>query len=126
MAQNPYEAPQSDGDAVSVVASEGMDRIISGQRLLVFSILAGLAGGGLRVAVGPAGIVVSVAAAVMALVGMFRMGVGMGYSRAMRILLMVAMVVPLVSFVTMLVVSSLATRRLRAAGYKVGLLGVSR
>jgi hypothetical protein len=62
----------------------------------------------------------------MALVGMFRMGVGMGYSRAMRILLMVAMVVPLVSFVTMLVVSSLATRRLRAAGYKVGLLGVSR
>ena len=50
----------------------------------------------------------------------------MEFSIVAKILLVILMFVPLVNLITLLVLNARATRRLREAGYKVGLLGASR
>jgi len=62
----------------------------------------------------------------MSFVGMFRLAGGLGYSTAVKILLVVLLLVPLVGLITLLVLNSRATKALQAAGYKVGLLGARR
>jgi hypothetical protein len=72
------------------------------------------------------GLVGGIVALVLSLVGVFLLGSGMGHSLGMNILSAVLMLVPMINIVTMLVLNFLATKALRTAGYKVGLLGASR
>lgn len=46
-----------------------------------------------------------------------------GYSLIRRVLLAIAMIVPLINLITVLVVNAQATRRLREAGVKIGFTG---
>jgi uncharacterized membrane protein YhaH (DUF805 family) len=123
--ENPYQAPKADVDARPVV-TEGLETLISGHKLLSYAILMNVCSAGLKVLVARGFGLLSVVALALSLVATFRLASGMGYSRGVKILLTLAMLVPVVSLVVLLTLSSRATRRLRDAGYKIGLLGFSR
>ena len=72
-----------------------------------------------------AGLPVVIVAAVVGLVGLFRLAAGMRYAVGWRILLAALMLIPLVGLITLLILNSRATKALRAGGYEVGLLGAS-
>jgi hypothetical protein len=61
-----------------------------------------------------------------AIVGLYRLASGLGYSTRVKLLLFVLMIVPLVSLFTLFYLNSKATPLLRRSGYRVGLLGARR
>lgn len=124
-AQNPYAPPQTDVEPPPI-AEPGIERVASAQKLIIYSILAYFAAMAVRALLGPVGLVVLLAALVMGLVGTFKLCSGLGYSLPAKVILLVLMFVPLVSVLVLLILNRKATERLRAAGYRVGLLGASR
>ncbi|KRE82914.1 hypothetical protein ASG75_15350 [Rhodanobacter sp. Soil772] len=122
---DPYEAPKDD-IAAPVANEAGIEQVASAQKLIIYSILAYVAGAAARIFLGPVGLLVVVCAALVGLVGTFRLCSGLGYSMATRVILIVLMFVPLVSLIVLLVLNAKATGKLRAAGYRVGLLGATR
>lgn len=60
---------------------------------------------------------------VLGIIGILRIGDGLRYGLTLRIVLVLLTIIPLVNLVTLLVLNAKATSMLRAAGYKVGLLG---
>jgi hypothetical protein len=106
--------------------AQSMEKVASGQKLVIYAILVNFLTIGLLAAFGDIAGLVGIVAIVMSFVGMFRLAGGLGYSTGAKILLVVLLVVPLVGLITLLVLNSRATTALRAAGYKVGLLGARR
>jgi hypothetical protein len=103
-----------------------LERAAVGQRMLVFSILGGFVVNGIERGAHPHFAVIlalSLALTVYSLVGVVRLGSGLGRSTGAKISCMVLTCVPLVNLATWIVLSLQATRALRAAGWKVGLLG---
>lgn len=123
MQTNPYEAPKA---AIEVPQRVGVEEIASGQKLVIYAILVNFATIVLQVVVGRIAGLLGIASLVMSVVGIIRVGRGMGFGRGSRMLLVVAMFVPLVNLITLLVLNARATTLLRNAGYKVGLLGASK
>jgi hypothetical protein len=123
--QNPYAAPAAELEPPRI-AEPGIDRVASAQKLVIYSILTYFAAMAIRALLGPVGLVVLLAAVVMGLVGSFRLCSSLGYSTLVKVILMVLLLVPLVSLLVLLILNRKATSRLRAAGYRVGLLGASR
>lgn len=68
-------------------------------------------------------IVVIIAVLIMGIMGISRLAKGLGYSTIWTIVCLILMFVPLVSLLMLLVLNARATKELKAAGYKVGLLG---
>ena len=96
--------------------------IIAG--VILPKIAASLPGG--QVVAGVSGILVLAAGLsglVLSLLGVLRLSSGLGRSIAMRIVFVIAMFIPLLSLIVLATLSSSATTALRAAGYRVGLLG---
>jgi hypothetical membrane protein len=121
---NPYRTPRANVDT----GGEGpeLESVAAGQKLVIYAFLVYIAAGALRELVSPLLVLLAIPALVMALIGVWRTGAGLGWHVAARILLQVLMFVPLVNLIVLLVVSGRATRALRGAGYRVGLLGASR
>jgi hypothetical protein len=65
------------------------------------------------------------AALIMSLMGVWKMGYGLGIGAILRVVMLIFMIVPLINILLLLIVNARATRKLRQAGYKVGFLGVS-
>jgi len=105
-----------------------IEKVASGQKLIIYAILVNFLTAALVAAFGNIEIagLLGIAAIVMALIGMFRLAGGLGYSTAVKIILLVLLIIPLISLITLLVLNSRATKALRGAGYKVGLLGARR
>lgn len=122
---NPYEAPKADVSA-PVVDEAGIEQVASAQKLIIYGILAYFAAAAIRAGMGPVGLLVALGALVMGLIGTYRLCSGLGYSMITKIILMVLMFLPLIGLIVLLVLNSRATSKLRAAGYRVGLLGASR
>lgn len=122
---NPYEAPKSKvGDTLR--DDPGIEQVLGGQKLVIYAILVYLAtilvrGGGEAIAA-----LLAIASLVLSLMGILRISSGLGYGTGTKVVLVILMFVPLVGLITLLVLNSKATNRLREAGYKVGLLGASR
>lgn len=123
---------EDDDDAAAVrkrpspdAPERDLDRVARGQRMLVFSVLGGFVVNAVERAGAHPGIVLALALALTfySLLGVVRLGSGMGRSTGATISLMVLTCVPLVNLLTWIVLSFQATRVLRAAGWKVGLLG---
>lgn len=121
---NPYQAPAADleqqrfgGDAEGVAL---------GQRLIIYAILAQLGALALKGVLGPLAGLVLLGALGMSLFGVYRVSKGLGHSTPIKIVIGVCMFIPLVSLITLLLLNSRATTALRAAGYRVGLLGASK
>jgi hypothetical protein len=125
MEHNPYAAPEAETLDTRAERPRAA-QLASGQKLVIYALLVNLGTIVLQVVVGPGAAVFGVVAMVMSIIGMIRIGRAMGMSRASRIFLVLAMLVPLVNLITLLVLNSMATRQLRSAGYRVGLLGASK
>lgn len=121
---NPYAAPKAE---VSDVAGPEnillLNRIASGQRLMIYSVLVSMAGMALRTTLGPPAAVISLVATVVAIVAAARLSAALGSGIAMRVFYSLAMIIPVVNLIVMLLLSGRATKALRAGGYEVGLLG---
>ena len=102
-----------------------LKRVASGQRLIIYSLLASLASLAVQGMVGLPGLVLSIAASIMAIIGVVRITGGLDRSTLARIVYIVAMFIPLINLIAMLLLSSQATKALREAGFQVGFLGAS-
>jgi len=131
MSNNPYAAPSA---VVTEAMPDGVDRdsirnIARGQKMMVWAVLgqwiAGFANGAagndplIRAVMGLA-ILVCI---VLAIIGAVKLVRALGSGVVAAVLVAILMIVPLVNLVTMLVLSMRATRALRKAGVRVGLLG---
>jgi hypothetical protein len=111
-------SPASHSNNVALVAS--------GQRAVIYAILINLAAYVLRTTIGPAFWVPALLGLALSLFGVYRLATGLGMSTWVKGLVVICMFVPLVSLVALFVLNSKATTMLRAAGYRVGLLGASK
>lgn len=118
---NPYRSPES--SVVDNAAREGIELVASGQKLVIYAILAYFAAAAVRATMGDIGFLVAFAALGLAILGIVRLGKGLGLHIVVRVLCVVLMFIPLVGLIMLLVLNGMATRRLKAAGYKVGLGG---
>ncbi len=107
-------------------SEQQIEKVASGQKLIIYAILVNFLTIGLQAAVGEIAGLLAIVAVVMSLIGMFRLASGLGYSTGTKILLVILLLVPLIGLITLLVLNSRATNTLKAAGYKVGLLGARR
>ncbi len=122
---NPYEAPKA-RVATQAFSDENIDKIARGQKLVVYAFILYFAAMALQSVLGFVVALVALGALVTALVGVFRLSSGMGHGTGLKILWIVLMFVPLINLITLLRLNSSATKALRAAGYRVGLLGASK
>jgi hypothetical protein len=122
---NPYQTPRARVDS-PVEASAEIERVMSGQKLVIYSVLANLGAVLLQGFLGAPGFLITLAALAFSLYGVLRLAGGLGMRLASKVLLAMLMFLPLINLITLLVVNARATRVLRDAGYKVGLLGASR
>lgn len=120
---NPYRVPDA---RVAASVDGDIEAVTAGQKLVIYAILVYFLAAAARVALGPLAFVGAFVALGLALVGIVRLGTGMGDSTAIKVLCVVLMFIPLVGLIMLLVLNSRATNRLRAAGYRVGFLGASR
>jgi hypothetical protein len=125
--QNPYASPKTDTlyEPSVTDTSERTRRIASGQKLIIYAILLSLAGFALAAKLGLFAGLIAIASFAMSVFGLVRLTTAMEIGVGLRILLLMLMFVPLVSLIVLLVLNSRATKILRAAGYRVGLLGAS-
>lgn len=140
MEPNPYSPPKAEVRDVfdPEIDEERLQRLRSGQKLAIYAILiylvatviqATLRGAapspGMAVASGFMLLIGGLAALIMSLMGVWKMGYGLGVGTILRVVMLIFMIVPLINILLLLVVNARATRKLRQAGYKVGFFGVS-
>ena len=120
--ENPYQSP---GAVLEVreKRSSSLDDVASGQKLVIYAILLYFLAAALRAAVGPIALLALLVCLGMSWTGIYKIARGLDYPVWGRIVLLVLMLVPLVSLLVLVMLSSRATSRLRQAGYSVGLLG---
>jgi hypothetical protein len=111
----------------TALVSDGVKKVLSGQRLMQYAILAYIASVAVQMYVSPlAGSLGVVLTTIIGVVGFVKVSRGLRDSAFMTIVLVVLMLVPIVNLITLLIVNSRATRALRSAGYRVGFLGASK
>jgi hypothetical protein len=124
--QNPYTPPSSrvadvaDGDLESI---ESLNRVARGQRQVMFALLAEIAASVIARAAPQIGLLLLIAAFIYSVVALLRLTSALGISIVSRVLLCVGLLIPLLSLLVLAVLSSRASRRLRAAGFRIGFLG---
>ena len=112
-------------EVVGATPIKGIEDVARGQKMLIYAIVVNFLAIGLRLAIGPSGALLNLVAILLALIGIFRIGTGMGFSIIVKILLVLLACIPLINLVVLLSLNSRATKKLRESGYKVGLLGAS-
>jgi len=112
--------------AVTPGSNLKLELVASGQRLVIYAILVDLAAVILKIVVDPALLSLSLVGLALSLFGIYRLSTGLAMSTANKVVVVICMFIPLVSLVTLLVLNSKATKALRTAGYRVGLLGASK
>jgi hypothetical protein len=124
---NPYTAPKA---RVTDVRDEDLaddnsdlDRAASGQKLVIYSILASFALGAIAAAVFPPVQYLQFALSIVAIVGVVRIASGLGRSMLARVIYALTMFIPLINIIVMVMLSVQTTRALREAGYEVGFFG---
>jgi hypothetical protein len=127
---NRYSPPrahvENDATASSEYDDETLQRIASGQRMVIMALIASFVAVGMRSAAGQLSLVVSLGASVVSIVGVVRLAGGLGASVITRVLYALGCLVPLVNLLVMIHLSMRANKALRAAGYRIGLLGAKK
>ena len=120
---NPYQSPPS---RVADVVDGNIEASAGGQKLVIYAILIYFLAAASRLVIGPLALLIALLALGLAIAGILKLSAGMGFSTLTKIVCVVLMFVPLVGLIMLLVLNSKATKRLQAAGYRVGLLGASK
>lgn len=122
MEDNPYNTPDAN---VRVRPDDDAEvqKIISGQKLILYAILLNIGANILAARIPMLGVVAFLVAAVMAITGLAKVCTGLRYHIAATVIFCVLMIVPLLNLVVLVLVNRKATARIREAGYEVGLMG---
>ena len=120
---NPYQSPQS---RVADVVDGDIEAIAGGQKLVIYAILVYFLAVASQAAIGQLGLLIGLVSLGLSIAGIIKLRAGMKFSTVTQIICVVLMFVPLVGLLMLLVLNSKATKRLQAAGYRVGLLGASK
>jgi len=104
---------------------EMLEQVRSGQKLIIYAIMVNFVAYAARQSPSFALLLYGVAL-IMAFFGIFRLATGLGFSTIIKVVLSLLQFVPLANIVSLLLLSSRATKALRDGGYQVGLLGASR
>lgn len=121
---DPYAPPKAQMVEPAAQAPE-VEKIRIGQKLLIYAIL-------LNIGVSLAAISLPILGLLQFLVlgvsifGLVRLFQGMRTAMWARVLLFISMIIPLVNLLVLLGLNGRATKALRRAGYKVGLMGASK
>ena len=116
-------APPPATSAGQPAGSRNLNDVAEGQRWIIYAILIYVAAIVLRLWLGDIGIVLVLGAVGLGIAGILKLSSGFGYSTPMKVLLIILMFIPLISIVTLAILSARANEALKAGGYKVGLLG---
>jgi len=103
--------------------ASALQDVASAQKLVIYAFALILLFNLLMRSGSPLVLVPALAAAVFGVISVYRLASALGYSTGLRVLFVVLMFVPLASLIVLLMLIDRATKALRAAGYKVGLLG---
>lgn len=103
-----------------------IEKVASGQKLIIWAILLNILTLCLSFAIGDSASLLVIGVLILSLIGLFQLTAGLGYSIGAKIGFVILLLLPLIGLITLLILNSKATKALRAAGYKVGLLGASR
>lgn len=125
---NPYAAP---GSSVADPVAAGTDysalnEVARGQRILLLALLVSIVA---AFSIGFLGetpvLLISIVAGLAGIYGLLVMARGLGYSILTRIVLTLGMLVPTLNWLVMLLLCNTANKKLKAAGYKLGLMGAA-
>jgi hypothetical protein len=122
---NPYIPPSSDLGA-RTLSSDDAEAVCEGQKLIIYAIVANFVAGAFSKTSEWLGVAAALVAVSMGITGLLKIAKGMDVSTARKVMIGLLMLVPVVNLITMMVVNSRATKLLRDAGYKVGLMGASK
>jgi len=124
-AANPYAPPASTAAAAEPVEDDAdLEALAFGQKLVIYSIIANFAWAAMRTSLPPLlGGLAALAITIMAFVGVWKITSALGSNIVMKILAILSMFIPLANVIVLVMLSMRATKRLRAGGYSVGLLG---
>jgi hypothetical protein len=111
--------------SISTRGQPAIEDVALGQKLVIYAILCNVITFLGILLLGDLAALFWFIALAISLYGIFKLTGGLGYAMFSRIILIVLMLVPFVNLLTLLTLNSRATTALRAAGYKVGLLGAS-
>lgn len=126
--ENPYQPPQSNidpGPAMQNLDEKTFNHLSRGQKMAIYAIAlyffaafsASIVGGAV------AGLLLLIAL-LLGLVGLVRILMGSKIGGFSKFLLFIAMFLPLINLLALARINHIATKELKAAGRKVGLLGV--
>ena len=117
----------SDPTPSTVGQASPLEDVAEGQRWIIYAILVNIGAIAWQAILGnQVWAVLGVTSAALAILGVIRLAKGLGYSMVVKVFLVILMFLPLISLITMAILSSRATAALRAAGIKVGFLGAKR
>ena len=102
-----------------------IEEVASGQKLLIGAIVVNLASY-LLISVNHYLGLLGLVGVVMAIVGFIKMASGLKKSTFLIVLMSIAMFIPLINLLVLVRQNGQATKVLKSAGYKVGLLGASK
>ena len=126
MAQQPPAPPVPPAPPQAPPATEAggpIEDTAIGQKFILYGILVYIVAIVLQVAVDPIFGLVALGTVVLGIVGLLKLSDGMGWSTGVKVLLIVLLFVPLAALIMLALVNGKATEKLKAAGYKVGLMG---
>jgi hypothetical protein len=124
--QNRYTPPSArvaDMEQDDPESIESLNRIARGQRQVMFALLAQIVASIIAGAVPQVGLLLLIGAFIYSVIALVQLTSALGMSILARVLLCVALVTPLISLLVLAVLSSRASRRLRAGGFRIGFLG---
>lgn len=103
------------------IDTDNLTKIASAQRFMLWSIFFGIIGSVASVAV-PVAMIFTIP---IMLYAVYRLSSLMHYSGSLIILCMLFVLIPIINLITLFIINSGATRRLRAAGIHIGVMGAS-
>lgn len=124
--QNPYAAPKATVSDTVGADGESLKQIATGQKLVIYAVLLNFATLAADVALPGLGILLGLAAFILSVIGIFRLGATVTNSVVIKVILVLCMILPLVNLIVLLSLNSRATSKLREGGYRVGLMGASK
>ncbi|MFN0164040.1 MAG: hypothetical protein ACKVQQ_22630 [Burkholderiales bacterium] len=123
---NPFAPPQARVDVTDADSAERLEKLASGQKLVIWGIILSIGSLALQFAIGPFAFVLGIVSFIMSVIGVLRLANGFGYGTGRKIVYIIGLFIPLLSLVMLIVLSVRATRHLREGGYTVGLFGASK
>lgn len=110
-------------DSETPGSDSAIEDVAAGQKMIIWSIVLNIVSVMVSTGFADLWVVVALAAIALGITGLLRLAKGLGYSTATKVILVILAAIPLVSLIMLLIVNGRATKALKAAGYRVGLLG---